>query len=865
MKNSLIKKIILVTVCIISCLGLTGCGTSLTEFAGSTLPVALKERGETNKRIAKQFMDINALSESQYEAICKDIDKQIAKYVSETDSGEIDNNVAMKKLSNIAPAVTRMSLTSPSNKFPSSVQFTEDEDTKTYYLVNMESGINYHEAGQTAGYYLVDPSVYVETNEAYKHKGNKDANMVASYVMSNYLTFDVQGGKNYEDGNDTVNIPDNEVRPIELVSKNVKDDINKALKAKLYVLRQDILTTNDINTLDSLIANVNKTIDSNIKDSKKAAEFNAYFTSAVDKNGDPIYLIDPDDKDYDIIRDSRPNPGTENRPGYDLMIDQDDLTRALDVRFTEFDSVAYELLEKYISAENIYLLHDSDGEWRAYLMVYPIDVVDSLKLCNRSEDWAKDDGGFENVEVTFKKSGLGINIKTGQFVKYKYDENKADFDYTDSELINTDTNNLYLTLTPSQNNDATGLSSLVLNGVSDYTIEDSSGKEYKFKTGRVILRDYLEATYAPDYNTEYGDNGTGNMAVFGRKIRLDMSNDFFHEDPNETYTMSSASNKSVNQTVLVYERGISIASFVDKNGEEIPESPKLEITDFCDYEALMGNGPNNCQVQRLPYKNEENFTNNREVTSNTPDITELSVSNEQSVVRPVTWFPSPNIGVVDYNSDTIQKQRFYCIATTKGMFGSALYSSWVESTVPDANLDWWNEYLQSNGFSYNVEHVDIARYLSDNYKYQLSQNGVVIIDLETVEKIQEMYDEEADSKRVGAIRTAFVFIGWVLIVGSFVLMLLWVFDTNTDLGFGLLEKVTLGNWVAVKYAEDIPTHNVNDQKYVCFKDICIRTMILIAIGILLIRIDIFYILTVLIDVFGNIASQLEKLIKGRIG
>ena len=96
-------------------------------------------------------------------------------------------------------------------------------------------------------------------------------------------------------------------------------------------------------------------------------------------------------------------------------------------------------------------------------------------------------------------------------------------------------------------------------------------------------------------------------------------------------------------------------------------------------------------------------------------------------------------------------------------------------------------------------------------------------------------------------------------------MLLWVFDTNTDLGFGLLEKVTLGNWVAVKYAEDIPTHNVNDQKYVCFKDICIRTMIMIAIGILLIRIDIFYILTVLIDVFGNIASQLEKLIKGRIG
>lgn len=107
-------------------------------------------------------------------------------------------------------------------------------------------------------------------------------------------------------------------------------------------------------------------------------------------------------------------------------------------------------------------------------------------------------------------------------------------------------------------------------------------------------------------------------------------------------------------------------------------------------------------------------------------------------------------------------------------------------------------------------------------------------------------------------------IGWALVVGSFLLLLLWVIDTNTDVGLGLLEKVTFSNWVAVKYEEDIPAHNVNDQKYMTFKRIMIRVMIIIAIGILLIRIDVFYILTIIVDMFGQLASQAEKIIKGRM-
>lgn len=857
MKKGLIKKIILGTVCIILSIGLTGCGTSLTNFVGSTLPQAIRERGEANKRTAKKFVTVGALSQEQYETIEKNIDKQVQSYIDKYVNE--DESVQQQALAGLAPAVSHMTIVDGDTvKLPSTVDSTDENGvTNTYYgFLGGNSGIFYYGRKAENGEYYTDIPVSDGSFKIpYTKKDGNALSYITNYVISNHVAFTVQGGKNYS-GDASIKVPDNEVDPIELVSEDVSDIINEAMRAKLFILKSNYFTDSDTNTLDSLIANVSKTIESNDTDEKKTGELNAYFASAIDENGDPIYLIDPDDEAFDIIKTSRENNDLINRPGYDLIIGQKDLKDCIRLRFKEFDDDAVALFENYFAGENIYLLKDKQDGWRAYLMTYPIEVIDEMKLCDRAEDWAKDKSGAENVEVTLKKSGLGINIKTGQFIKYE--KNGNSFDYTKSELVTTDTGNLYLTLTPAQNNDATGQSSLIVNGVSNYSIEDSSGNKYKFNCGRIILRDYLEATYAPGYNADISESS---LAVFGRKIRLDMSNSHFFDDPDKTFKLSGT---TVNQSVLVYERGTQVGSFVDKNGIEVPGSPKLEITDFCDYKTLMGKDPNNCLIQRMPYKNEESFTNKKDVTSDVPDTTELSVTNETETIHPVTWFPSSDIGKKDFNTDTKQKQRFYCIATTKGMFGSALYSSWVESTVPDANLEWWNEYLSENGFSYKVSTVDVVQYLSDNFKYQLSQNGVVILDLETIEKIQEMYDDEADQKRVGTIRTAFVLLGWILVVGSFLLLLLWVIDTNTDVGLGLLEKVTFGNWVAVRYEEDIPYHNVNDQKYMTFKRILISVMIIIAIGILLIRIDVFYIITVIVDMFGQLASQIEKIIKGRI-
>lgn len=870
MKNSLIKKIILVTVCIISCLGLTGCGETIQQYATVHIPEAIQSRAARNIEIATEFYEIGALSTTQYEKCKKEIQKQADRYTDGAD--------AEAMLDSLAKSVTQMHTAGiqDGKLFPFYLSFIADDDTSPKVL-QPNKGWTYWGYLNPEEDKLDKPYVY-NNNEK---KNDKDGDSKAYTVMSNYLAKEVLRSKLSDDLSETdsqnIKIED-PISPIVFIDNSIMDSLNNMVKMEVYVLKPEITTNSGVNELDGIIEMIqavtqqsgssgvlNKISNIISGTSNDQADWNAkvnylnnYFSPALDADGNPITLIDSEDDSFNIVKVSEPNESGEYKLGLDMWLAQDDIEDCLRVRFQEFNEDAVTRLKEYIGDHKFYIVPDGDGSWKAYLMEYPIDTINTMSLCTRSDDWAKDSGGYENVEVGLKRSGLGINLMTGQFVKYKYENNK--FDWTTAQTIDIGSNEYYLTTSGAQNNDTTGLSSLVVKGVSEVSFKNSKDKTITLNCGRIILRDYLEATYAPDYNAS--DNGK-NVVVFGRKIRFNMDNSNFFKDTSDVKKIAST---SIEQDVLIYERGQTIANFVDVYGEAIPSSPTLEITDFCDYSDLTNSDPNQCMVSRLPYKNEEDFTTTREVTSEVPDITELSVSNEhKTIIKPITWFPSPDIGVTDYNSDTKQKQRFYCVVTTKGMFGSALYSSWIESTVPDANLDWWNEYLQSNGFSYNVDRVDVARYLSDNYRYQLSQSGVVILDLETVEKIQEMYDEEADSKRVGAIRTAFVFIGWVLVVGSFVLMLLWVFDTNTDLGFGLLEKVTLGNWVAVKYAEDIPTHNVNDQKYVCFKDICIRTMILIAIGILLIRIDIFYILTVLIDVFGNIASQLEKLIKGRIG
>jgi hypothetical protein len=322
-----------------------------------------------------------------------------------------------------------------------------------------------------------------------------------------------------------------------------------------------------------------------------------------------------------------------------------------------------------------------------------------------------------------------------------------------------------------------------------------------------------------------------------------------------------------------------MAVYVDATGNQIETAPTLKATDFGDTYAIR-------------YK--DSWSKNKLITITTLGIADNTLTlgtAEDGVIHDVddlphlyankgasgtgilvqTQFPYVSststlaVGADDWNNDSSQKQRFFVLFVAKNMFDSTLFSQWINNDSSSNSLNWWNDYLASYSYTYTVSHEAVNSYLTTNFTYELNQNGVVVLDLDTINKVAQIYKTEADDQRVSNIRTFFMIFGWFLIGYSMILMLAWVLDANTDVGIKLLEKLTLGNWVAVKYEDDIPYRNTNDRTYLTGGKMAIKCMIIVTIGVLLIRINIFRIVLKLINLFGGFASQVQSIILGLRG
>ena len=104
--------------------------------------------------------------------------------------------------------------------------------------------------------------------------------------------------------------------------------------------------------------------------------------------------------------------------------------------------------------------------------------------------------------------------------------------------------------------------------------------------------------------------------------------------------------------------------------------------------------------------------------------------------------------------------------------------------------------------------------------------------------------------------------GYALIAYAIILLIAWNVDINVDLGFNILEKMTLGKWVAVKDYEELPYMNEGDTKFVKFGQILISSIIIIALGLLIVQINMVKIILILINTLGGIASYISKILVG---
>lgn len=631
---------------------------------------------------------------------------------------------------------------------------------------------------------------------------------------------------------------DTSLTPLNLVGDDVQQTIADVLSEyKIYVLKPNM--GRDVSELESAFDSICIEIQSAMKE-KDDTKLNTYF-QPTDKS--LMDILNASGSDGALVKQSRGNNTSENSNGKDLVIVQEatngNREPVLSIRVQEFDE------EACTTINNIIGLLNGDGEGatrykvnkeskRIYVMEYPVYAINKIS-----------ESGSGKYKVSYVESGIGINLESHKLIGYQ----SSGGSFTNSGTYIDPIGGSYLTslvidgnsnTSKAENSSFTVIGYTNMNlGLKDW-LGSVASSDINAEIPRIVMRDYLEATYAPGYS----DSGT--TAAFGRKIRFLDINKYIEIDT------SKKNGQGDYQRELVFNNEDYIASYVSFSG--VKSDNNLRLRDFCDIKALASE-----QVKILGDPKELNMESVKSISAQS-EITELDVTGVSSITC-TEVFP-PNISYSGAPGEQGTQQRFWAIAVSNSMFNNGLYNTWIKSTDSQDSMLWWNEYLKANGYEYSTEYSQVKEWLITSYAVQMQREGEYLIDLDTIAKIQDILKEEDDYNTTQTIRTLFVIIGWGIVAFSLILVLLWAIDTNTDLGFNLLTKVTLGNWIAVKYADDIPMDTTNGTKYITGQKIIIRCFIIMAIGIFLIVFNVFDLVNWLIVSFGDLASEIEKLIRG---
>mgnify|MGYP007002451343 FL=1 len=87
-------------------------------------------------------------------------------------------------------------------------------------------------------------------------------------------------------------------------------------------------------------------------------------------------------------------------------------------------------------------------------------------------------------------------------------------------------------------------------------------------------------------------------------------------------------------------------------------------------------------------------------------------------------------------------------------------------------------------------------------------------------------------------------------------------DTSYDFGLNIIEKISFGHWVPVKYSADIPEMDTEEREYIDFWATLKKSIILIVLGVVLIRVNIIGLIARLAEAFGGIGEYISNKILG---
>lgn len=777
--------------CVIT-LNLTGCDNELISPGQSIVEV-----GERNKNILFSLRDLGALSPSQAESYAELINDNVQKY-KEILEGSDDRH-----LDELKSAI---------------VNILGDDPSQGLYGIS------------NAGKCPADGQQYLTTGP--DNSFEVEATEIKKW-SSNFAQ--VEGGRGGEvkayyesDG-----VASKVISPLIFIDKNNLSSLVKDINKEVYELNpQALQTENDFKILIDLLQK--------LKERKETGELKYTDFSQIlpffKKSNRTIFNYTADD----IVLDTKSNSEAlgEERP-YNFTINKDVVITGFvkgklhtedkngkckiesgakavgvyTIRVQEFNASLVTELQEGAYTNNKYLSVSPQNENEvgiALLMEYPVEILDKLVV---------DTAGSNKWHFETKESDMLINLFNSE-MRCK----QADGSY---KVVN---------------NEEKEEERIYRVAGANATLQTTKGKNSSFRLAegkdiKFVLTDYLELTYMPDVIENEDFIATGRrVSITDLKGEGDKTIGFFATklgDKAEGGTVDIKVSDIVSfdsGQAPYFDKVAKVLSAVQTNSNEVQE--ELEKTEDEKIDSLY------TLLSPFSDRTEDGMVS---------DKLKLQYKIGIDEIDPILKFTSsgsdtkPSLDSMDIDNDTVKNNALYGLCVNTHAYNTGLYTNWININSDggeNGSLRWWNSWLSSHGYNYNIDIGRLKSRMSGVYSTSLAKtDDKVIFDVDTLRVINEEMEADREKNSKSIIRTIEILVGGFLLVYGLILMGLWVLDVNMVNGPGFLTMATFGKFVAITDSREVPLMPGNGKIYVDFKALFTATFIFITVGILLILFD----------------------------
>lgn len=347
-----------------------------------------------------------------------------------------------------------------------------------------------------------------------------------------------------------------------------------------------------------------------------------------------------------------------------------------------------------------------------------------------------------------------------------------------------------------------------------------------------FLTDYLELIYSPD------TVGYDAFTAYGRKVKLDekiiLGKDAITADTGSiAYIVGDGATADGWNNRTANYPSIGVEDLMDIDGFYTYSSGFQAKTKEEGTSAEKGSSVVRLIKSGLQFE-AAGTIHSGDVTAERSDM--LPQIAAQKSVECVMRFGASGLDEAD--EGVRKKTPLYGILVRGNVYERQLLTEWILASG-NANLIKWEKTITDLGYpNYKISNAVLDEKLKGNYAFELNQDGLLTLDLDTILEINKEYEEERRGGALVYLRTLLLVLGFALIAYVSVLIGAWVADVNFDLGLNLLHKVSIGHFVAVRSLDEMPEADPESKTtYVDFRKLLVRCFVFAAVGVIILTVD----------------------------